>query len=122
MKGWLFLAGAIAFEISGTTCMKLSQSFTRLVPSVLVFVFYAGTLVCMTIAMKYLEIGIVYAVWSGVGTAVVTLIGIAVFHESATLFKFVCIGLIIVGVVGLNLASPAADGAKEGESEGVTSP
>jgi small multidrug resistance pump len=104
MRGWLFLAAAIACEISGTTCMKLSDSFSRLVPSVLVFVFYAGTLVSMTFAMKHLEVGIVYAVWSGIGTAVVTLIGIFLFHESASVMKFTFIALIIVGVVGLNLA------------------
>ena len=105
MRGWVFLAIAIACEISGTTCMKLSHSFTKLVPSVLLFVFYGGTLASMTVAMKYLEIGLVYAVWSGVGTAVVALIGILAFHESATLFKFACIALIITGVVGLNMAS-----------------
>jgi small multidrug resistance pump len=105
MRGWIFLALAIACEISGTTCMKLSHSFTRLVPSVLLFIFYGATLVNMTIAMKYLEIGLVYAVWSGVGTAVVAVIGIAVFHESLSVAKVACIAMIIGGVVGLNLAS-----------------
>src|SRR5688500_14968403 len=100
MKGWLFLALAIACEISGTTCMKLSHSFTRLVPSILLFVFYGGTLAGMTMAMKYLEIGLVYAVWSGVGTAVVTIIGIVLFHESVSVIKVACVAIIIVGVVG----------------------
>ena len=112
MIGWFYLALAIACEISGTTCMKLSQSFTKLVPSVLLFIFYGGTLAAMTMAMRYLEIGLVYAVWSGVGTAIVAAIGIAFFQESISLIKIASIVLIIVGVVGLNFAnSPPANNA-----------
>ena len=107
MHGWLFLALAIACEICGTTCVKLSQGFTRLVPSVLLFVFYGGTLTAMSFAVKHLEIGLVYAVWSGVGTAVVTLIGIAVFQETLSAAKIFSILLIIAGVVGLQFASKA---------------
>jgi small multidrug resistance pump len=106
MKGWMFLAAAIGCEVGGFTCMRLSQSFTRLGPSLLLFPLYAATLVNMTMAMKYLEVGLVYAVWSGVGTSVVTLIGIFLFHESASPMKFTCIGVIIVGVMGLNWVSP----------------
>ena len=103
MKSWLFLAGAIALEVSGTTCMKLSEGFEKLVPSILIFVFYALSFSALTIALKTIDVSIVYAIWSGIGTALIATIGILYFKESVTLLKFVSIGLIIIGVVGLNL-------------------
>lgn len=103
MQHWLFLAVAIALEVAGTTSMKLSEGFTRLTPSVLIFLFYAASFVALTFALKKIEVSVAYAVWSGVGTALVTGIGILYFRESATVFKFACILLIIAGVVGLSL-------------------
>lgn len=105
MKGWLFLALTIACEICGTTCMKLSQSSTRWLVLALIPIFYGGTLTFMWLAFRHFEMGFVYAVWSGVGTAAATLIGIMLFQESASLAKVGCIALIVIGVVGLHLAS-----------------
>ena len=104
MQHWLFLAGAIALEVAGTTSMKLSEGFTRLVPSVLLFLFYAASFVALTFALRSIEVSVAYAVWSAVGTALIAGIGILYFGEAATFLKFVCIVLIIVGVVGLNLS------------------
>jgi small multidrug resistance pump len=103
MQHWLFLAGAIALEVAGTTAMKLSEGFTRLVPSVLLFVFYAASFVALTFALKKIEVSVAYAVWSGIGTALIAAIGILYFREEATALKFISILLIIIGVVGLNL-------------------
>jgi small multidrug resistance pump len=103
MKSWLFLAGAIALEVSGTTCMKLSEGFEKLVPSILIFVFYALSFSALTFALKTIDVSVVYAIWSGIGTALIATIGILYFKESITILKFVSIGLIIIGVVGLNL-------------------
>lgn len=105
MVGWLYLAIAITLEICGTTCMKLSHSFTRPVPSVLLFLCYGSSLAMMTLAVRYLEIGVVYAVWSGVGTAVIATIGVILFHEALSVTKVTCILLIVTGVVGLQLNS-----------------
>lgn len=102
-KSWLYLLGAILFEVSGTTCMKLSEGFSRLIPSVLIFVFYSCSFTMMTLAIKRLEVSIVYAIWSGIGMALITAIGIFVFDESASVLKLVCIILIMVGIIGLNL-------------------
>jgi len=104
MQHWFFLAGAIALEVAGTTSMKLSEGFTKLVPSVLLFVFYAASFVALTLALKKIEVSVAYAVWSGVGTALIAAIGILYFREAATVLKFISILLIIVGVVGLNLS------------------
>jgi small multidrug resistance pump len=103
MQYWLFLAGAIGFEVAGTISIKLSEGFTRLLPSVLLFVFYAASFVALTFALKKIEVGVAYAVWSGVGTALIAAIGVVYFREAATALKFVSILLIVVGVVGLNL-------------------
>ena len=103
LKSWLYLIGAILFEVSGTTCMKLSEGFAKFIPSVLIFVFYSGSFTLMTMAIKHLEVSIVYAIWSGIGMALISFVGIFVFHESATLLKLVSILLIMAGVIGLSL-------------------
>ncbi|HKW80644.1 MAG TPA: multidrug efflux SMR transporter [Casimicrobiaceae bacterium] len=102
MVYWLALAGAILLEVAGTTSMKLSQGFTRPLPSVLLFVFYAMSFSLMTIAVKKIDMSVSYAIWSGVGTALIALIGIGVFREPLTALKIASIGLIIAGVFGLN--------------------
>ncbi len=103
MQHWFFLAGAIALEVAGTTAMKLSGSFTKLVPSVLLFVFYAASFMVLTFALKKIDVSVAYAVWSGVGTALIAAIGILYFRESLTLIKLISILFIILGVVGLLL-------------------
>jgi small multidrug resistance pump len=100
---WLLLAFAILLEVSGTTSMKLSQGFTRALPSALMFVFYALSFTSLNFALKTIDVSVAYAIWSGVGTTLITLIGIWWFKEPVTLLKLVSIALIIVGVVGLNL-------------------
>lgn len=101
---WFYLMVAIVLEVLGTTSMKLSEGFTRLVPSVAIFIFYGLSFSALTLALKELEVGLAYAIWAGLGTVLITLIGIAYFNESTSLLKLVSIGLIVVGVVGLNLS------------------
>lgn len=100
---WLLLIGAILLEVTGTTCMKLSQGFTRLVPVILMFIFYLLSIALLAIVLKKIEVGIAYAVWSGVGTALIATIGIVFFREQITFMKMVGILLIITGSVMLNL-------------------
>ena len=100
---WLFLA--ILLEVSATILMKLSNGLTRTVPTVGLFVLYGLSFIPMTIALKEMEIGAVYAIWSAVGTALVSVLGVIVFPEPANTLKIVAIALIIVGVVCLNLSS-----------------
>ena len=104
-KAWLFLLAAILLEVSGTTCMKLAEGFTRPVPSVLIFVFYGLSLGALVLAIRHLEIGVAYAIWSGLGTALIAGIGFVFFKEAITPVKVACIGLIILGVLGLHLTS-----------------
>lgn len=104
-QAWALLAVAITLEVAGTTCMRLSESFTRLTPSVLIFVFYAASFALNTVIMRTLGLSVVYAVWSGVGTLLTALIGILYFKEPATALKLASAGLIVIGVFGLHAAS-----------------
>ncbi len=101
---WLYLVLAILLEVCGTTCMKLSEGFTKLVPSILLFVFYTLSFGMLTMALKKLEVSVAYAVWSGMGTALIATIGVLWFKEPVTALKLISLGLIILGVVGLNLS------------------
>jgi small multidrug resistance pump len=104
MNPWLALAGAIVLEVSGTVSMKLSNGFTRLVPSILIFVFYAASFAMLTLALKKIDVSIAYAVWAGVGTALIATVGILYFKEPLSALKVFSIFLIIAGVIGLNLS------------------
>ncbi len=84
--------------------MKLSAGFTKTIPSIMMFVFYLASLAVLTLALKKIDVSIAYAVWAGLGTALIATIGIVYFHESATLLKTISILLIIAGVVGLHLS------------------
>jgi small multidrug resistance pump len=105
MLHWLCLAGAIALEIAGTISMKLSLGFTRTLPSVLIFVFYAGSFTLMTVAVKKIDVSVSYAIWSGVGTTAIALIGVYWFRESLTAMQVASIVLIVTGVIGLRVGA-----------------
>jgi small multidrug resistance pump len=102
---WIFLSVAILFEVAGTTSMKLSRGFAEIWPSIGVFVFYMCSAAAVILALRRLELSIAYAVWSGVGTALTVMIGIAYFREPLTLIKVASLALVILGVVGLSLAA-----------------
>jgi small multidrug resistance pump len=104
-QAWAVLAVAILFEVAGTTCMRLSEGFTRLTPSVLIFVFYAISFALNTLIVRTLGLSVVYAVWSGVGTVLTAGIGYLYFKEPATALKLASTGLIVIGVMGLHTAS-----------------
>jgi small multidrug resistance pump len=99
---WVFLVLAIVFEVMGTTSMKLSQGFTQLFPSVLMFLSYGLSLSALTMALKTIDVSVAYAVWSGLGTALITSVGVLWMREPLTALKVVSIVLIIIGVIGLN--------------------
>ena len=107
MQAWMLLLSAIVLEVAGTTAMKLSAGFSHLLPSILIFVFYLASFTCLTYTLHDLDVSLAYAVWAGLGTALVALIGVWYFGEPLSLLKMVCLGLIILGVAGLNLAGSA---------------
>jgi small multidrug resistance pump len=119
---WLYLVAAILLEICGTTSMKLSRGFSVPGPTLAIFGFYTASIVCLTLAVHRIEIGVAYAIWSALGTAIVAAIGIAWFGESATAWKLASLALVVLGVVGLQLSAtpvsppsaPAAEAAPIG--------
>jgi small multidrug resistance pump len=97
------LAGAILAEVLGTTAMKYSNGFSKLLPSLITGVSYAVAFILLAQTLKSMAVGTAYAIWAGVGTAAIAAIGIAFIGESVTLLKITGIVLVIAGVVVLNL-------------------
>jgi small multidrug resistance pump len=100
---WIYLTAAIVFEVVGTTCMKLSAGFARTLPAVLMAVCYCCSFGCLTLALKRIDVSVAYAIWSGLGTALIAAIGIWHFREPLTPLKLVGTAAIIAGVIALNL-------------------
>lgn len=98
---WIYLILAIIFELLGTTLMKLSAGFTKLAPTAGTLCAYALCFALLSHALKEIELGTAYAVWSGVGILILSIIGIVFFKESMSPVKIGSIILILVGVVGL---------------------
>jgi len=99
---WFYLTLAILTEVAGITSMKLSNGFTELKPSILIFVFYVTSLMFLTQSLKRIEIGFAYAVWSGVGTLLVFVIAVFFLAEPITVLKVFSLLLILIGVLGLS--------------------
>ncbi|MBA7643583.1 Nicotine metabolites export pump subunit NepA [subsurface metagenome] len=101
--GWFLLALAIVLEVAGTTCMKLSGGFKEMVPSVLVFVFYGFSFTAFIYALKTIDLSLTYAIWAGLGLALIAAIGVLYFKEPVTVPRMIFMGLILIGVIGLSL-------------------
>ena len=108
MPSWVYLAAAIASEVAATLALRASDGFTRLLPSVGVAAGYAFAFYMLSLALRGMELGVAYAVWSGVGTATIFVIGVVALGESSSPLKVVSIVLIVAGVVGLNLVEARA--------------
>ncbi len=98
---WLLLTLAIVLEVCGTTCMKLSEGFSKLVPSVLIFIFYALSFTAFVFALRRIDLSFAYAVWCGLGVLLIGAIGIMYFKEPVSALKIASMFLIAIGVVGL---------------------
>ena len=100
----LLLSAAIATEVIATVSLKASDGFSRPVFSAITVVGYIVSFWLLALVLKELSVGTTYAIWSAVGTAAVALIGIAVYGETASVLKIASLGLIVLGVIGLNAA------------------
>lgn len=79
---WVFLCLAILFEVAGTVSMKLSSGFTKLIPSLLLIFFYGGSLFFLTLTLKSIDVSVAYAVWSGMGIVLITVVGFLFFSRT----------------------------------------
>ena len=105
MSHWLALAIAIFAEVIGTTALKASNEFTRLFPSVIVVVGYGTAFYFMSISMRVLPVGVMYAIWSGMGIVLISLLGWLVYRQTLDLPAMIGMGFIISGVVIINVFS-----------------
>jgi small multidrug resistance pump len=101
---YLYLGLAIVFEVGWALGLKASQGFSRPLMSAATLVMYILSLVFLMLAVKKLDIGPAYAIWAGTGAALIALLGIVWFKEPATALKLVSMALVVMGVVGLNIA------------------
>jgi quaternary ammonium compound-resistance protein SugE len=104
---WIVLVVAGLTEIGWAIGLKYTEGFTRLWPSVFTGVSMVLSIVLLGIALKTLPLGTAYAIWTGIGTVGTAILGIYLFGESAAVLRLVCIGLIVAGIVGLKVVTPA---------------
>jgi small multidrug resistance pump len=105
---YLYLMLAVAAETIGTSALQASQQFTRVGPSILVVVAYAISFYMLSLTLKYMPVGIMYAMWSGLGIIFIALIGWLVFRQSLDLPAVIGITLILAGIVVIQLFSNTA--------------
>ena len=102
---WLYLFLAIAFEVVGTMALKYSDGFKKLIPSLVVLVGYGASFYLFSLVLKYIPLGVAYAIWGGVGIILISLIGFFVFKQRFDLPGLIGIVLIVAGTLVLNLFS-----------------
>lgn len=107
MRGsaYLWLAVAIIAEVIGTSALRASEGFTRLGPALVVVAGYGLAFHCLSLTLKTMPVGIVYAIWSGVGIVLITLVAIVLYRQVPDLAAVAGLSLIVAGVVVLNLFS-----------------
>ena len=102
---WAALLGAIGFEVLGTTLLQQSQQFTRPWPTAGLALCYGLAFYLLTIALKQMPVGLAYAIWSGLGVVLISVIGLFLFKQKLDLPAIIGLALIIGGVVVINLFS-----------------
>lgn len=105
MNPWLALAIAIVSEVAGTSALKSTEGFTRLAPSLVVIAGYASAFYFMSLTLKTIPVAVTYAVWSGLGITLITLVAWVVHGQALDRGALAGIALIVAGVVVLNLFS-----------------
>ncbi|NHZ93132.1 QacE family quaternary ammonium compound efflux SMR transporter [Massilia sp. CCM 8733] len=111
MTAWfsyLALAGAIVCEVIGTTFLGKSEQFSKMLPTGLMALFYAGSFYLLSLALKHVPLGVAYAIWGGVGIVLTALIGVIVFKQRLDPVAIIGIGLIVTGVVLVQAFSTSA--------------
>jgi small multidrug resistance pump len=107
-SAYFWLAGAILSEVIGTSALKASNGFTKAVPSLLTVLAFACAFYCLSITLRTIPVGIAYAIWSGVGIVLISLIALVLFGQTLDAPALIGMALIVAGVVVVNLFSKAA--------------
>ena len=115
MKGYLFLAVAIISELFGTSMLKASNGFSKLLPSIGVMIGFGIAFYSLSLSLKEVPLSIAYAIWSGVGTAVTAVIGVLIWKEKLSFINVAGILLIIIGVILINLKTSSPESLNKQE-------
>lgn len=105
MNSYTYLVVAILSEVIATTALKATASFTKPIPSLIVILGYTSAFYCLSICLRTIQVGVAYAIWSGLGIVLVTLLGWIVYRQSIDTAGLIGMGFIVVGVLVLNLFS-----------------
>lgn len=105
---WVYLAIAITAEIIATTALKASDGFSRFYPAMVTIVGYSVAFYCLALTLRVIPVGIAYAIWSGAGIVAISIIGYVMFKQTLDTAALIGIGLIVAGVVVLNVFSSSA--------------
>ena len=105
MKNFFFLGIAIIFEIIATSALKKSEQFTQIIPSIITIVGYFAAFYFLSFAIRTIPVGIAYAIWSGVGIVLITIIGAVFFKQIPDLPAIIGLALIMIGIVVINVFS-----------------
>ncbi|THB67290.1 MAG: QacE family quaternary ammonium compound efflux SMR transporter [Desulfovibrio sp.] len=102
---WLILFASIVVEVVGTALLKMSDGFTKVLPTVGMFIMYSLAFWGLSVVVKKMDVGMAYAIWAGLGTALVAMVGITFFGDKVNALKVASLALIIAGIVGLHFSS-----------------
>ena len=105
MLSWAYLLTAIVAEVIATSALKASDGFSKLLPSVITVAGYAVAFYCLSLTLRHIPVGVAYAVWSGLGVVLITAVAWLVFGQKLDLPALFGIGLIVAGVVVMNVFS-----------------
>jgi multidrug transporter EmrE-like cation transporter len=100
---WIYLAVAIVCEVIATSSLKASEGFTKLLPSLLVVCGYGGAFFFLSLTLKFMPIGVAYAIWSGVGVVLISLVAWLFFGQNLNMYSMIGMALIVAGVLVLKL-------------------
>jgi len=103
MRGYMYLIVSILFEIVGSACLKLSEGFTNLTPSLLLILFYGLSFTFIILALKTISLSVGYSIWAGLGTAGAAVVGIFLFDETLSSTNIIGLIIIISGVILMNV-------------------
>jgi small multidrug resistance pump len=102
---WIYLGTAIIAEIIATSALKASDGFSHLLPAVITVVGYAVSFYFLSLTLREIPVGVAYAIWSGVGITLISLVGVVIFKQHLDTPALIGMGLIVAGVVVMNVFS-----------------
>lgn len=106
--GYLYLGFAIISEVIGTSALQASNGFTKIIPSALVVLGYGAAFYLLALTLKYMPVGIAYAIWAGLGIVLLSIVGAIVFKQTPDMPAVIGMGLIVLGVLVIHLFSKTA--------------